>query len=129
MEQRRGSRRHVLEWLDSPAFLADLNSLIASTGALVTPADSSKPLGTGDKARESEARLGSWGPKVLAGVDWDDVRRSHDPRGVALDFGLSAIRHACMVCGWDPALAASAGSQSHTRQACWNAERANATAA
>src|SRR5438309_7212152 len=75
MEQRRGSRRHVLEWLDSPAFLADLNSLIASTGALVTPADSSKPLGTGDKARESEARLGSWGPKVLAGVDWDDVRR------------------------------------------------------
>ena len=26
----------------------------------------------------------------------------------AIDFGLSAIRHACLVCGWDPALAASA---------------------
>jgi len=41
-------------------------------------------------------------------LDWDDVRGAPDPRGAALDFGLSAIRHACLVCGWDPALAASA---------------------
>jgi hypothetical protein len=41
-------------------------------------------------------------------LDWDDVRRSPDPRRAALDFGQSAIRHACLVCGWDPALAASA---------------------
>jgi hypothetical protein len=41
-------------------------------------------------------------------LDWDDVRRSADPRGAARDFGLSAIRHACSVCGWDPGLAASA---------------------
>ena len=41
-------------------------------------------------------------------LDWDDVRGVPDPRGAALDFGLSAIRHACQVCGWDPALAASA---------------------
>ena len=41
-------------------------------------------------------------------LDWDDVRRAPDPHGAALDFGLSAIRHACVVCGWDPALAASA---------------------
>jgi len=41
-------------------------------------------------------------------LDWDDVRRSPDPHRAALDFGLSAIRHACLVCGWDPALAASA---------------------
>ena len=31
-----------------------------------------------------------------------------DPRHAAVEFGLSAIRHACVVCGWDPALAASA---------------------
>lgn len=41
-------------------------------------------------------------------LDWDDVRRAADPRHDALDFGLSAIRHACLVCGWDPVLAASA---------------------
>jgi Family of unknown function (DUF5996) len=41
-------------------------------------------------------------------LDWDDARAAPDPRLAAVDFGLSAIRHACMVCGWDPVLAASA---------------------
>jgi len=40
-------------------------------------------------------------------LDWDDVRGAPDPRRAAIDFGLSAIRHACVVCGWDPLLAAS----------------------
>ena len=40
-------------------------------------------------------------------LDWDDVRGAPDPRRAALDFGLSAIPHACVVCGWDPLLAAS----------------------
>jgi Family of unknown function (DUF5996) len=41
-------------------------------------------------------------------LDWDDVRVAPDPHHAALDFGLSAIRHACTVCNWDPDLAASA---------------------
>jgi len=41
-------------------------------------------------------------------LDWDDVRNAPEPHRAALDFGLSAIRHACTVCGWDPVLAASA---------------------
>ena len=41
-------------------------------------------------------------------LDWDDARRMPDPHAAALDFGLSAVRHACVVCGWEPALAASA---------------------
>jgi hypothetical protein len=41
-------------------------------------------------------------------LDWDDVRVAPDPHGAALDFGRSAIRHACTVCDWDPDLAASA---------------------
>ena len=41
-------------------------------------------------------------------LDWDDARSAANPRQAALDFGLSAIRHACLVCGWDPDLAASA---------------------
>ena len=41
-------------------------------------------------------------------LDWDDVRAAADPHAFALEFARSAFRHACLVCGWDPALAASA---------------------
>ncbi len=41
-------------------------------------------------------------------LDWDDARSATNPRQAAVDFGLSAIRHACIVCDWDPDLAASA---------------------
>ncbi len=49
-----------------------------------------------------EAALGEY---VL---DWDDLRSSSDPHASALDFARSAFRHACIVCNWDPVLAASA---------------------
>jgi hypothetical protein len=41
-------------------------------------------------------------------LDWDDVRASADPRAVALDFARRVFRHACVMCEWDPTLAASA---------------------
>jgi Family of unknown function (DUF5996) len=41
-------------------------------------------------------------------LDWDDIRSSADPHAAALTFALSAFDHACLVCGWDPALPASA---------------------
>ena len=41
-------------------------------------------------------------------LDWADACRSDDPHRVALDFASSAFRHACVVCDWDPVLAASA---------------------
>jgi hypothetical protein len=41
-------------------------------------------------------------------LDWEDVRASEDPHALALGFARSAFQHACLVCGWDPALAASA---------------------
>ena len=40
-------------------------------------------------------------------LDWDDIRESPDPHAAAVEFGRSAIRHACAVCEWDPALAAT----------------------
>jgi hypothetical protein len=49
-----------------------------------------------------EAALGEY---VL---DYDDVRNSADPHGMALAFARSAMRHACTVCEWDPTLLASA---------------------
>lgn len=43
-------------------------------------------------------------------LPWDVVRAADDPHGLALEFAKSAFRHACVVCDWDPALAASAES-------------------
>ncbi|MEA2315360.1 MAG: hypothetical protein QOI03_2052 [Solirubrobacteraceae bacterium] len=53
-----------------------------------------------DAARWEEA-LGEY---VL---DFDDIAASSDPHALALEFARSAFRHACEVCAWDPALAAS----------------------
>ena len=41
-------------------------------------------------------------------LDWEDARASADPHAAALEFVRSAFHHACVVCGWDPALPASA---------------------
>jgi Family of unknown function (DUF5996) len=41
-------------------------------------------------------------------LDWEDIRPAEDPHALALEFARSAFEHACAVCGWDPALAASA---------------------
>ncbi len=49
-----------------------------------------------------EAELGEF---VL---DWEDVRASPDPHAAGLEFARSTFRHACLVCQWEPALAASA---------------------
>src|SRR5581483_9384127 len=40
-------------------------------------------------------------------LDWDEVVASADPFATALEFGRSFAQHACSVCEWDPALAAS----------------------
>lgn len=41
-------------------------------------------------------------------LDWEDVCASPDPHAFALDFARSAFQHACLVCEWDPVLAATA---------------------
>ena len=41
-------------------------------------------------------------------LDWEDAILSEDPGGAALEFAQSVFQHACLVCAWDPALAASA---------------------
>jgi Family of unknown function (DUF5996) len=65
------------------------------------------PDGFGDAALSpSAARWDSELGEYL--LDWDDVRASEDPHAFALEFARSAFRHACLVCGWDGDLAASA---------------------
>jgi hypothetical protein len=41
-------------------------------------------------------------------LSWDDVRAADDPHAFALTFARSAFRHGCLVCSWNPQLAASA---------------------
>jgi len=41
-------------------------------------------------------------------LDWDDLAATADPRQTALDFAHAVFVHACAVCEWDPALAATA---------------------
>jgi hypothetical protein len=53
------------------------------------------------EAARWEAALGEF---VL---DWDAVRSAPDPFEAALEFGRSAARHACDLCGWEPSLRAS----------------------
>ena len=41
-------------------------------------------------------------------LDWDDVRNSQHPHASAVEFARDVFRHACVACGWDASLAASA---------------------
>ncbi len=41
-------------------------------------------------------------------LEWADVVASDDPHGLAVSFARQAFLHACVTCGWDPDLAASA---------------------
>jgi hypothetical protein len=41
-------------------------------------------------------------------LEWEDLAESADPHAAAVEFAHTAFRHACAVCEWDPALAASA---------------------
>ncbi len=57
----------------------------------------------------ADLSAGSWNATLGEYVlDWDEARAHADPDAVALGFARSALRHACLTCDWDPALAASA---------------------
>ena len=67
-EKTLGSRRHVLDWVESPRFRAEFNDVLKPTGAVVGPTDHVLPVGWED-ARE--ARLETFGPDFLpTAVDW-----------------------------------------------------------
>jgi Family of unknown function (DUF5996) len=80
----------------------DARSEKAAFYAYAHPAPEGFEAGTLPAPARWEAGLGEY---VL---DWDDVIAAPDPHAVALAFARSAFQHACLVCGWDPGLAASA---------------------
>jgi hypothetical protein len=53
--------------------------------------------------------LGGWNPELGEYVlDYDELQHTDDPYAAALEFGRTLFHHACVVCGWDSDLAASA---------------------
>lgn len=72
-EETRGSRRHVLDWLESPRFLEELNGCLRGTGAVVRPDDRWMPAGWN---APEEARLERFGPEHLPEAgDWGALLR------------------------------------------------------
>jgi hypothetical protein len=67
------------------------------------------PLPDGYETATLSPPAARWHPELREYIlNWDDVCAAADPHRAALDFGRSAVRHSCAVCGWDPDLAASA---------------------
>jgi hypothetical protein len=64
----RGSRKHILDWVERPDFTGRLSQLPQPTGAIVGSSDLWMPKGHGD---DTEARLEQFGPQVLPTVDWN----------------------------------------------------------
>jgi len=65
-----------------------------------------------DGLSEAELTAGRWEAQLGEFIlDWDEMRGADDPAGVALRFAHEVFRHACVVCDWDPAIAASADAE------------------
>ena len=90
------SRRSRHEWV--PRFDA------AAFYAYAHPA----PDGFGGASLENARWDADMGLYLLA---WDDARAAADPHGVSVEFARAVFRHACAICEWDEALAASADGQ------------------
>lgn len=67
------------------------------------------PAPAGFEAATLAPAAARWAPDLGEYIlDWDDVCAAPDPHAVGLEFARSVFAHSCLVCGWDPALPASA---------------------
>jgi hypothetical protein len=73
MRQHRGSRRHVLDWVEETSFVDEMNCLLGALPMRITAADLWMPKGwTSDR----EARLETFGPKAFPAKEtWSQVSR------------------------------------------------------
>jgi hypothetical protein len=69
MKNYRGSRKHVLDWVEDPEFPNQLTEMLVPTGAVVTPDDTWMPL---SHEKPIEARIESFGPTALPdSIKWE----------------------------------------------------------
>lgn len=66
----RGSRKHVLDWVEQSRFLPELLALAAPVDCRVTKDSIWQPLGY---RRPSESRLEYFGPSAIPGIDWKQL--------------------------------------------------------
>jgi len=67
----RGSRKHILDWVERSDFTSQLSQLIHSTGASIHAKDAWMPKGHGNP---KEARLKQLGSQILPSVDWQSIQ-------------------------------------------------------
>ena len=73
LRPRRGSRKHVLDWVEQPGFLQELEALVAPTPCRIAPDAIYLPQ---SHAEPAEARLDVFGRRVLPNHPvWDELRR------------------------------------------------------
>jgi hypothetical protein len=71
MPYHRGSRKHILDWVQEKNFREQMSQLAVSAGATTSSADRWMPIGHADPG---EARLETFGPKHLPdALDWRAV--------------------------------------------------------
>lgn len=69
----RGSRKHILDWVEQPGFLAELQQMVSPVPCRIAPDALFMPTGHADRR---EARLDSFGPEVLpTSGDWPELRK------------------------------------------------------
>ena len=67
----RGSRKHILDWVEQSTFPEEFTALLAPTGAVVDRKNYWMPIGYSDP---KEARLEQFGPNYLPElIDWDTL--------------------------------------------------------
>jgi hypothetical protein len=91
MIEYRGSRRHMLEWVEQPAFLEELRGLLFPVPVTFSSETTWLPLG---RAAPRQARLETFGPVALPGaIDWPALSQWWLPlpnRGTTLTWDLAA---------------------------------------
>lgn len=96
--EHRGSRKHILDWVEEEEFASELTSLLEPMDAMVTVENTWKPIGY---RAPDEARLERFGPEVLPDVvDWQTLS----------DWWLCYKRGANTP-NWDLALTATVGGR------------------
>lgn len=69
----RGSRKHVLDWVEQPSFLQELEALVAPAPCRIAPDANYLPR---SHAKPAEARLDVFGRQVMPDHPvWDELRR------------------------------------------------------
>lgn len=67
----RGSRKHILDWVESPDFVSEFTQLLHPSGAIISSEDSWMPKG---HLHDKEARLDIHGPDLLDNGWWQRLR-------------------------------------------------------